>query len=57
MPDCQRWCGTHPKWFGFATVWQIVTEFIAALVFVFDAGPFAWNGLVSFYINTVVYVF
>lgn len=48
---------TYPKWFGYATVWQIVTEFIAALVFTFRAGPFAWNGLVSFYINTAVYVF
>ncbi|MCV7423121.1 hypothetical protein H7K45_21440 [Mycobacterium yunnanensis] len=47
----------YPKWFGYATIWQIVTEFIAGVVFNFHAGPFAWNGLVAFYVNTVVYVF
>ncbi|MGK2318606.1 hypothetical protein [Gordonia rhizosphera] len=46
-----------PKWFGYATIWQIITEFIAALVFLFEAGPFAWNGAVTFYINTAVYLF
>jgi hypothetical protein len=47
----------YPKWFAYATIWQIVTEFLAALVFNFHAGPFAWNGAVSFYINTAVYIF
>jgi hypothetical protein len=47
----------YPKWFGYATIWQIVTEFLAALVWAFRAGPFAWNGAVTFYIDTAVYVF
>lgn len=47
----------YPKWFAYASIWQIITEFIAAVVFNFHSGPFAWNGLVAFYINTVVYVF
>jgi hypothetical protein len=47
----------YPKWFAYTTIWQIVTEFIAALVFTFRAGPFAWNGAVAFYINTAVYLF
>lgn len=47
----------YPKWFAYATVWQIVTEFMVLTAFIFHAGPFAWNGALSFYINTVVYVF
>jgi hypothetical protein len=47
----------YPKWFAYATIWQIVTEFLAAVVFNFHAGPFAWNGLVAFYIDTAVYIF
>jgi hypothetical protein len=47
----------YPKWFAYATVWQIVTEFLVLTAFVFHAGAFAWNGALSFYINTAVYVF
>lgn len=49
--------GIYPKWFAWATVWQIVTEFVVLPAFIFPSGPFAWNGALSFYINTVVYVF
>lgn len=47
----------YPKWFAWATVWQIVTEFVVLPAFIFHSGPLAWNGALSFYVNTVVYVF
>jgi hypothetical protein len=45
-----------PKWMAYVSVWQIVTELLAAPVFVFKSGPFAWNGSISFYMGTVIFV-
>jgi hypothetical protein len=44
-----------PKWLGYMAVWQIVTEVLAAPVFIFRKGPFAWNGAISFYEGTVIF--
>lgn len=44
-----------PKWFGYMTIWQIITEVIATQMFVFDAGPFAWNGSIAFWWSVVVF--
>ncbi|WP_237568897.1 hypothetical protein [Mycolicibacterium lacusdiani] len=44
-----------PKWLAYVTVWQIVTEILAVPVFVSKAGPFAWNGSISFWMGTVVF--
>ncbi|WP_422746082.1 hypothetical protein ACN27E_00620 [Mycobacterium sp. WMMD1722] len=46
-----------PKWLAYVTIWQIVTEIIAVPVFVFKAGPFAWNGSMSFWTGVVVFGF
>lgn len=45
-----------PKWLGYFTIWAMVTEFVAALVFITLEGPFAWDGLLSFYQGTVIWV-
>jgi hypothetical protein len=44
-----------PKWMAYVSIWQIVTEVLAAPVFVFRTGPFAWNGAISFYEGTVIF--
>jgi hypothetical protein len=44
-----------PKWFAYVTIWQIVTEVIATQMFVFESGPFAWNGSISFWWAVVVF--
>ena len=44
-----------PKWIAYVSVWQIVTELLAAPVFVSKSGPFAWNGSISFYMGTVIF--
>ncbi|MDZ4264930.1 MAG: hypothetical protein U1D00_04375 [Mycobacterium sp.] len=46
-----------PKWLGYVTIWQIVTEIVAVPVFVSPAGPFAWNGSMSFWTGTVIFGF
>ncbi|HKS99268.1 MAG TPA: hypothetical protein VJT31_07035 [Rugosimonospora sp.] len=44
-----------PHWMAYISIWQIVTEVLAAPVFVFRSGPFAWNGSISFYEGTVIF--
>ena len=43
------------KWLAYISIWQIVTEIIATPVFILKAGPFAWNGSISFWMGTVVF--
>jgi hypothetical protein len=45
-----------PKWFAYVSIWQIVTEVLAAPVFIFKDGPFAWDGSIAFYQGTAIFV-
>ena len=45
-----------PKWLGYYTVWQYMTELFAATVWIAKTGPFAWDGLMAFWFNMVLYV-
>ncbi len=45
-----------PRWLAYVTIWQIVTEVLAAPVFIFKQGPFAWNGAISFWQGTAIFV-
>jgi hypothetical protein len=45
-----------PNWLAYVALWQIVTEIVAAPLFVFDDGPFAWDGSISFYEGTAIFV-
>jgi hypothetical protein len=47
---------TLPKWLGYYTLWQAVTEIFATTVWVAHDGPFAWNGLLAFWFDMVIYV-
>ncbi len=47
---------TLPRWLGYYTIWQSVTEIFAMTLWVSDSGPFAWNGLMTFWFNMVLYV-
>ena len=44
-----------PTWFAYVSIWQLVTELLAAPVFIFRRGPFAWNGAISFYEGTALF--
>lgn len=46
-----------PNWLAYVTIWQIVTEVMAAPVFIFKSGPLAWNGSISFWMGTAIFVF
>lgn len=45
-----------PRWLGYYTLWQSATEIFAATVWIAYDGPFAWNGLLAFWFNMVLYV-
>ena len=45
-----------PKWLGYYTVWQFMSELMAAPVWIAGSGPFAWNGLVTYWFAMLVYV-
>ena len=45
-----------PKWLGYYTVWQYVTELMAAPVWIAKSGPFAWNGLMTFWFAIALFV-
>lgn len=44
-----------PKWFGYVTVWQVITEVIATQFFLFYSGPLAWNGSLGLWWAIVVF--
>jgi hypothetical protein len=48
--------GILPKWLAYMSIWMIVTELLAGPVFIFNSGPLAWNGSISFYVGTAVFV-
>lgn len=44
-----------PRWFGFFNLWVAAGFFSGEAVFFFRDGPFAWNGLVSFWLAATVF--
>lgn len=45
-----------PRWLAYMSIWGVVTEFIAATIWTFRSGPYAWDGLVSFYLGTAIFL-
>jgi hypothetical protein len=45
-----------PKWLAYMSIWGLATEVVAAPIWILRSGPFAWDGLLSFYLGTVIFV-
>ncbi len=45
-----------PRWLGYFTIWALVTELVAVPVWVTRTGAFAWDGLLSFWLGTAIFV-
>jgi hypothetical protein len=45
----------YPRWVGFANLWAAVLFVPGALLPFFKTGPFAWNGIISFWLVATVF--
>ena len=45
-----------PKWFGYLNICNLITEFVVAPAWISKHGAFAWNGVITFWIDTAVFV-
>ena len=44
-----------PRWLGYVSLWTALLSLPNTFISLFKAGPFAWNGLVDFWIPAVVF--
>jgi hypothetical protein len=44
-----------PKWFGYLNLCNALTEVVVAPAWIFHQGVFAWNGLISWWVDMVVF--
>lgn len=44
-----------PRWFGYANLWLILLLLPGQMIFFFKIGPFAWNGLIAFWLAFSVF--
>jgi hypothetical protein len=45
-----------PKWFGYLNICNLLTEVVISPAWIVTRGAMSWNGLVSFWIDTVVFM-
>jgi hypothetical protein len=44
-----------PKWFGYLNLCNALTEVVVAPAWIFHTGVLAWNGLIAWWVNVVVF--
>lgn len=44
-----------PKWFAYLNLCNALTEVVVSPAWIFDRGVFAWNGLISWWVDMVVF--
>lgn len=45
-----------PRWAGFLNIWISVLALPAGAIALFHSGPFAWNGVLAFWLPVVLFV-
>lgn len=46
-----------PRWLGYFNIWTFLGFIPLETIFFFKSGPFAWNGLFSFYLPFIIFFF
>ena len=46
---------TFPRWFCFLSIWVCILVIPGGFAIFFESGPFAWNGLIAFWIPVTVF--
>lgn len=44
-----------PRWFGYLNLWVCFLSLPAGMIAYFRSGPFAWNGIISFWMVAIVF--
>lgn len=44
-----------PRWLGYLNLWVAIGFFPTALIYFFKTGPFAWNGLLAFWLALFIF--
>lgn len=44
-----------PRWSGYFCIWIFVLQLPVSLIFFFHGGPFAWNGIIGFWLPAIVF--
>lgn len=44
-----------PRWFGYFSIWTFLLTEVGPLGFLTKAGPFAWNGLIVFWVPVFIF--
>lgn len=47
--------GVFPKWFGWLNLCNVLTEVVIAPSWIFKRGPFAWDGVIAWWIDVAVF--
>ena len=45
-----------PRWFGYLCLWTAILYIPELLIYFFKGGPFAWDGLVGFWIPAILFI-
>ena len=45
-----------PRWFGFFNLWLVVLFLPGLVIFFVKTGPFAWNGILAFWLPLTVFI-
>lgn len=45
-----------PRWLGYLTIWALVTELVAVPTWITRTGAFAWDGMLTFWLGTAIFV-
>ena len=44
-----------PRWAGYASLWVVTLTFPSTIIFFVHSGPFAWNGIIGFWLTVTAF--